>query len=102
MIEWFGGEQNVISMLIPLTGICILLIVSKITETNRSRRYFFSAFVLWFSFQVLIGLEQGTLVSFPHPIGIISAVLLLVGFMSLMLYGLYTVWEERDPFISQV
>ena len=99
MVEWFGGEQNVISVLIPLIGICILLAVSKITETNRGRRYFLLAFVLWFSFQVLIGLEQGTLVSFPHPIGLISAALLLIGFITLMFYGLYAVWKVQDSFI---
>lgn len=98
MIEWFGGEQNIISMLIPLIGICILLFISKIIETNRGRRYFLSGFVLWFSFQVLIGLEQGTLVSFPHPIGLISAILLLIGFVALMFYALYAVWKEQDPF----
>ncbi len=102
MIEWFGGGQNVISLLIPVIGICILLIASKITDTNRGGRYFLPAFVLWFSYRVLIGLEQGTLVSFPQPAGMISAILLLIGFMSAMFYGLYAVWKERDPFVSRV
>ena len=100
MIEWLGGEQNVISMSIPLIGISILLIAPRISDTNRGRRYLLPAFVLWFSFRVLIGLEQGTLVSFPYPIGLISAILLLIGFISLMFYGLYAVWKERDSFVQ--
>lgn len=102
MIEWLGGEQNVISVSIPLVGICILLIVPKITDTNRGRRYLLPAFVLWFSFHILIGIEQGTLVSLPYPIGLISTILLLIGFISLMSYGLYAVWKERDPFVHQM
>jgi len=77
MIDWVGGEQNLVGIIIPLSGICILLIIPKITETNRSRRYFLPAFIFWLGFQLLIGLEQGTLISFPHPIGLLSAGFLL-------------------------
>lgn len=102
MIEWFGGEQNVVEILIPFLGICVLLIAPKITNTGRSRRYFVPAFVFWLSFQVLIGLEQGTLVSFPHPIGLISAILLLIGFIALFVRGLFAAWEERKSYTSSV
>lgn len=102
MIEWFGGEQNVIDIFIPLFGICVLLITPKITDTGRSRRYFVSAFIFWLSFQVLIGLEQGTLVSFPHLIGLISAILLLIGSIGLLFRGLFAAWKERESSISSV
>lgn len=102
MIQWFGGEQNVIGILIPLVGICILLIAPKITNTGRSRRYFVPAFVLWFGFQVLIGLEQGTLVSFPHPVGLISGIFLPIGFLGLFFRGLFAAWEERKSSKSSV
>lgn len=102
MIEWFGGEQNVVEILIPLLGICVLLIAPKITNTGRSRRYFVPAFVLWFSFQVLIGLEQGTLVSFPHPIGLVSAILLWIGSLGLIFRGLFAAWKERKSSVSSV
>ncbi|MFC4246903.1 hypothetical protein ACFOZ7_07810 [Natribaculum luteum] len=100
MIEWFGGEQNVIEILIPLFGICALLIAPKITETGRSRRYFVPAFIFWLSYQVLIGLEEGTLIAFPHSIGLISAILLLIGFIGLFFRGLFAVWKERESSIS--
>ncbi len=99
MIEWIGGERNIVGILIPLVGICVLLIVPKLTNTNRSRRYFLPAFACWFGFQVLIGLEQGTLISFPHPLGLGSAILLLLGFLGLLIRGLIVVWKERDPFV---
>lgn len=102
MIEWFGGEQNVIEALIPLVGICVLLIAPKITNTGRSIRYFVPAFSLWFSFQVLIGLEQGTLVSFPYPIGLISGIVLWIGSLGLFFRGLFAAWEERKPSTSSV
>ena len=102
MIEWFGGEQNVIEILIPLVGICVLLIAPKITNTSRSRRYFVPAFILWFSFQLLIGLEQGSFVSFPYPIGLISGILLWIGFLGLFFRGLFAAWEERTYSTSSV
>jgi len=102
MIEWFGGEQNVIEILIPLVGICVLLIGPKITNTGRSRRFFLLAFISWFSFQVLIGLEQGTLVSFPYPIGLISGILLWIGSIGLFFRGLFAAWEERKDSTSSV
>lgn len=100
MIEWFGGEQNVIQVLIPLVGICVLLISPKITNTGHSRRYFVPAFIFWLCFQVLIGLEQGTLVSFPHPIGLISGILLWIGFLGLFFRGHFAAWEERTSSMS--
>gem|GEM_PF-2346669 len=88
MIDWVGGEQNLVGIIIPLSGICILLIIPKITETNRSRRYFLPAFIFWLGFQLLIGLEQGTLISFPHPIGLLSAgFLLFFFFLGSLLHG---------------
>jgi hypothetical protein len=95
MIEWVGGEQNVIEILIPLVGICALLIAPKITNIGRSRRYFVPAFILWFSLQVMIGLEQGPLVSFPDPIGLISGILLWAGSFGLFFRGLFAAWEEQ-------
>ncbi|ELZ53801.1 MULTISPECIES: hypothetical protein [Halorubrum] len=102
MIAWLGGEGNVISLLIPLFGICLVLIADRVTETNRAKRYFLSGFVLWFGFRVVIGLEQGTLVSFPRPVGILVALSLLVGFLSLTCYGYYVVWRGRDPIASRL
>ena len=102
MIEWFGGEQNVIEILIPLVGICVLLIAPKITNTGRSRRYLIPAFCCWFGFQALIGLEEGTLVSFPYPIGLISGILLWIGFFGLVFRGLFAAWEERKSTTSSV
>jgi len=99
MIDGVGGEQNLVGIIIPLSGICILLIIPKITETNRSRRYFLPAFIFWLGFQLLIGLEQGTLISFPHPIGLLGAGFLLIGFFTLMIFGLFAAWNERDPYI---
>lgn len=96
MFEWFGGVQNVIQILIPLFAIGVSLIAPKVTTTSGSRRYFLPAFASWFGYNVLIGLEQGTLLSFPHPLGLISAVLLLVGFTGLMFRGLFAAWRERQ------
>ena len=97
MIAWLGGAGNVVGMLIPLFGIGALLVLPKLTETNRARRFFLRGFALWFGFQALIGLEQGTLVSAPDPFGPIGAALLLVGFVWLSFCGLYEVWVIRDP-----
>ncbi|QLH84996.1 hypothetical protein HZS54_13610 [Halosimplex pelagicum] len=96
MIEWFGGEGNVVDILIPLFGICVLLLAPKVTDTNRSRRYFVPAFASWFGLQLLIGLEQGTLVSFPHPIGLVGGLLLLIGFVGLIVRGLFAAWKGRE------
>jgi len=102
MIEWFGGEQNVIEILIPLVGICVLMIAPKITNTGHSRRYFIPAFCCWFGFQALIGVEQGTLFSFPHPIGLISGIVLWIGSLGLFFRGLFAAWKERKSSISTV
>ncbi|CDK39858.1 hypothetical protein [Halorubrum sp. AJ67] len=102
MIAWLGGQGNVISLLIPLFGICLLSIVDRVTETNRARRYFLSGFVLWFGCRVVLGLEQGTLVSFPRPIGLLGALSLLIGFLSLTFYGYYVVQTGRDPLASRL
>ena len=102
MIEWFGGEQNVIEILIPVVGICALLIAPKITNTGRSRHYLILAFCCWVGFQALIGLEDGTLVSFPYPIGLISGTVLWLGFFGLFFRGLFAAWEERKSSTSSV
>ncbi|ELZ39157.1 hypothetical protein [Halorubrum tebenquichense] len=102
MIAWLGGQGNVISLLIPLFGICLVLIADSLTETNRAKRYFLSGYVLWFGFRVVIGLQQGTLITFPRPIGLLGALSLLIGFLSLTFYGLCVVWRERDPTASRL
>ncbi|AHG01169.1 hypothetical protein HALLA_18665 [Halostagnicola larsenii XH-48] len=102
MLEWFGGPLNVIEILIPLVGICVLLIAPKITDTGRSRRYFVPAFTCWFGFHVLIGLEEGTLVSFPYLIRLISAILLLLGFVGYLFRGLFAAWKEQESNVSSV
>jgi len=101
MIAWLGGAGSVISLLIPLFGICILSIAGRVTETNRARRYFLPGFVLWFGYRVVLALEAGTLISFPRPIGLIGALSLLVGFLSLTGYGFYVLWKGRDPIASR-
>ena len=102
MMAWLGGEGNVISLLIPLFGICLLLIAGRVTETNRARRYVLAGLVLWFGCRVVIGLEAGTLVSFPRPIGLVAALSLLIGFLSLTLYGFYVLWRGSDPIASRL
>ena len=101
MIAWLGGEGNVISLLIPLFGICLLLIADRVTETNRARRYFLAGFAFWLGCRVVIGLEAGTLVSFSRPIGLVAALSLLIGFLSLTFYGFYVLWNGRDPIASR-
>ena len=102
MMAWLGGEGNVISLLIPLFGICLLLIADRVTETNRARRYVLAGLVLWFGCRVVIGLEAGTLFSFPRPIGLVAALSLLVGFLSLTAYGFYVLWKGSDPIASRL
>ena len=101
MIEWLGGEQNVVGLLIPLVGIFVLWIAPKITNTGPGRRYFLLACISFFGFQVVIGLEQGTLISFPHPVGMISGILLLIGFGGFCFRGLFAEWKERKSSTSQ-
>ncbi|MDB2265448.1 hypothetical protein DJ83_06365 [Halorubrum ezzemoulense] len=101
MIEWFGGGENALSMLIPLVGICVIVVAERVTGTNRAKRYVLPAFVLWFGLRAVIGLEQGPIVSLPPPIGLLLAVSLLVGFLSLLLYGFYVLWAGRDPIASR-
>ena len=102
MIAWLGGEGNAVSLLIPLSGICVLLIAGRVTETNRARRYVLAGFVLWFGYRLVLGLEAGTLISFPRPIGLLGALSLLVGFLSLTLYGFYVLRTGRDPIASRL
>ena len=101
MIAWLGGEGNVLSLLIPLFGVCVLLFAGRVTETNRARRYFLPGFVLWFGYRLVLGLEAGTLISFPRPIGLLGALSLLVGFLSLTFYGFFVLWRGRDPIASR-
>ena len=96
MIEWFGGTAQVFQILLPLFGLCVVLIAPKITDTNRARRYVAPAFGCWLALQLLIGLEEGTLVSFPDPFGFLVAVLLLLGFVVLMFRGLFAAWKTRE------
>jgi hypothetical protein len=97
MTAWLGGAGSVVGMLIPLVGIGVFLALPKLTETNRARRFFLPAFALWFGSRALIGLERGTLVSVPAPLGLTAGALLLAGFVWLSFCGLYEVWLIRDP-----
>ena len=100
--EWFGGGRNSIEILVPVVGICVVLIASKVTDVGRSGRYFLPAFTLWFAFQLLIGLEEGPLVSFPHPIGLIGGISLWIGSLGSFFRGLFAVWQERRSSASSV
>ncbi|WP_134670975.1 hypothetical protein [Halorussus marinus] len=97
MIEWLGGEGYVVDIAIPLFGILLVGISSRVAETNGSERYVFPAFCCWLGYEVLLGLEAGTLVALPRPLGPIGAVLLLVGFLGLLFRGLYALWKVREP-----
>ncbi|ELZ47516.1 hypothetical protein C464_08400 [Halorubrum coriense DSM 10284] len=101
MIAWFGGAESVLSMLVPLVGICVILVAERVTETNRAKRYVLPAFGLWFGLRVVIGLERGPVVSLPRPVGLLVTVSLLVGFLSLLLYGFYVLWAGRDTIASR-
>jgi hypothetical protein len=100
MIEWLGGEHHLIELSIPLLGLIIIVGLSKVVDTNRSKRYFVSGFSCWFGFELLIGLEAGSLVSVPFPIGIIGSILLLLGFLGFTLYGFLTLWSLREASTS--
>lgn len=102
MIEWLGGEVHVIDILIAFSGICLLVTISKIAQTNGSERYLIPAFCCWFGFELLIGLEDGTLISFPHPIGMIVAVVLLIGFIGLLARGVFAVWKARKTGVASL
>jgi len=96
MLDWFGGGLQVVNILMPLFGVCALLIARTIADTNRAWRWVVSAFGCWFGVQLLIGLEEGTLISFPHPVGLLTAILLLVGFIALWVRGLFAAWKTRQ------
>jgi len=100
MIEWIGGRHHLIELSLPLLGLLIMFGLSKVVDTNRSKRYFVSGFSCWFGFELLIGLEQGTLVSVPSPVGIIGSILLLLGFLGFTIYGFLTLWSLRDTSTS--
>jgi hypothetical protein len=101
MLDWFGGGGNLLSALIPLLGICLVLAGGRVTGTNRAARYVLPAFGLWFGLRVLIGLEQGSLVSVPRFVGLSAGVSLLTCFLSLLCYGLYVLVTDRDPVASR-
>lgn len=100
MIEWLGGEHHLIELSIPLFGLVIIVCLSKVVDTNRSKQYFVSGFSCWFGVELLISLEQGSLVSVPSPIGIIGSILLLLGFLGFTLYGLLTLWSLGEASTS--
>jgi hypothetical protein len=102
MLEWIGGPQNVVQLLVPLVVICVLVLLSRTTDIGSSGRYFLPALVLWFGLQVMMGLEQGPLVSFPYPIGLIVGLVLWAGATGLCLRGLLAVWNERTSTASSV
>jgi len=79
----------------PLLGVCALLIARTVTDTNRAWRYVVSAFVCWFGVQLLIGLQEGTLVSFPASVGLTAGILLLAGVIALMARGIFAAWKTR-------
>jgi len=100
MLEWFGGAEYVLDILVALFGLMLLVGTSKITETNRGYRYLLPAFCCWLSLEVLLALEAGTLVSIPSPVGLIGGSLLLLGFLGLTARGLLAAWNTRksaDP-----
>jgi hypothetical protein len=101
MIEWLGGPTHVVDIAIAAFGLSLLLALSKTAETNRSRRYFVPAFGCWFGFELLLGLEAGSLVAVPRPVGFGGALALLVGFLGLFVGGLRSVWNARGPAASR-
>ncbi|AEH37725.1 hypothetical protein [Halopiger xanaduensis] len=96
MLEWFGGVSNVVSLAIPLFGLGLLLLLTKITDTNRSRRYIVPAFCCWGGFHLVLALYEGTLVPVPRLLGVGLAVALLFGFLALFCHGLYEIWRLQD------
>lgn len=96
MIEWFGGVSNVINFAVPVFGLILIAALSRVTETNRSRRYIVPAFCCWAGFHLVLALYEGTLVPVPRLLGVGIAVVLQIGFLLLMFRGLYEIWKLRD------
>jgi hypothetical protein len=97
MMDWFGGKHHLIELSIPLFGLGILFVISRVVDTNRSKRYFALGFSCWFGLELLIGLENGSLVSLPSSIGIVASVLLLLGFVGFTGYAILTVLGAGRP-----
>ena len=95
-MEWLGSDPYVVDILLSLLGVVVLVAVSRITETNRSRQYLLPGFCCWVGFELLLGLEAGGLVSVPRPVGLVGSVVLLAGFVGLSTYGFAVVWMEHS------
>jgi hypothetical protein len=91
MIEWLGGIDHLMELSLPLFGLFLFSALSRVIDTNRSKQYFLRGFGCWFGFELLVGLEEGTLVSVPLPVGIVGSILLLIGFLGFTGYGFVTV-----------
>ncbi|GAB3664284.1 hypothetical protein [Halopiger thermotolerans] len=96
MLEWFGGVSNVIDFAIPVFGLLLIAVLSRVTEPNRSRRYVVPAFCCWAGSNLMLALSEGTLVPVPRLLGVGLAVALLFGFLVLFCRGLYEIWPLQN------
>ena len=96
MIEWLGGKHHLVELSLPLFGLAIVFVLSKTIDTNRSKRYFVLGFSCWFGLELLIGLEEGSLISVPSPMGVAGSILLLLGFLGFTTYGFLTPFVLED------
>ncbi|ELZ05635.1 hypothetical protein C482_01946 [Natrialba chahannaoensis JCM 10990] len=70
MLEWIGGPTGLVDLALPLVGV-LLVVAGKVYATpHRSWRYFAWGFGFWFTFTLVLRLEEGTLVSIPSAVGL--------------------------------
>ncbi|RKD97299.1 hypothetical protein [Halopiger aswanensis] len=96
MLEWFGGVSNVVALAIPVFGLLLLAVLSRVIETNRSRRYIVPAFCCWAGFHLVLALYEGTLVPVPRLLSVGLAAALLLGWLVLFCRGLYEIRTLRN------
>lgn len=95
MLEWIGGRSELLHIAIPLFGLVFLLLVPRYTDPHRSWNYLVPGFTCLFGTRLVIGLENGTIVSFPRVLGMGLGVSLLIGFVVFTGLALVTAWNGR-------